>query len=124
MKIITTEEAPLPLGHYSQAVAHNGTLYISGQLPVDPRNPDKPVGSIEEQTKQTLKNIEALLLAADTSKENVLKVTIYISDIALWGRVNTVYAEYFGKNKPARAAVPTRDLPKGYQIEIEAVAAL
>jgi 2-iminobutanoate/2-iminopropanoate deaminase len=122
MKIINTNKAPQPLGHYSQAIEHNGLIFVSGQLPIDPKNPNKPIGSIEEQTTLTLKNIEAILAAANSNKSQILKTTIYISDISLWSRANDAYSEFFGEHKPARAAVPTKDLPKGYQIEIEAIA--
>lgn len=120
--MIYTDKAPKPLGAYSQAVEHNNTLYISGQLPIDPIDTEKMITDVKEQTRQTLANLEAILIAAGSSKEKVLKVTIYITDIAIWGDVNTVYGEFFGGHKPARAAVPVKDLPKGYQIEIEAVA--
>lgn len=124
IKVTETSDAPLPLGHYSQAVVHNDIAYVSGQLPIDPSDPDKAPGSIEEQTLQTLKNLDAVLVASGSSKDRVLKVTIYISDIAYWAKANEVYASFFGNHKPARAAVPTKELPENYLIEIEAIAAL
>ena len=122
MKEIFSDNAPPPGGHYSQAIEHNGLLYISGQLPIDPKSQEKRVDSIGKQTKQVLANLEAILIEANSGKENVLKVTVYISDIALWDRVNSVYAEFFGEHRPARAIVPTRELHFGFQIEVEAVA--
>ncbi|MBI9044497.1 MAG: RidA family protein [Anaerolineaceae bacterium] len=122
MREIKTEFAPLPAGHYAQAIEHQGLVYISGQLPVKPGVKDKVVGSIEEQTEQVLANLEAILLAADSSKEQVIKATVYISDIRLWDRVNKVYADFFEDHRPARAIVPTRELHFGFQIEIEAIA--
>lgn len=124
MEFINTPKAPQPAGHYSQAVVHNGIVHVSGQLPVDPDKLSKEVGSIEEQTMQALRNVEQILLAANSNLKRVLKVTIYISDISLWGRVNEVYSQFFGEHKPARAIVPTKELHYGYQIEIEAIAAV
>jgi 2-iminobutanoate/2-iminopropanoate deaminase len=124
MRIISTSDAPEAAGHYSQAIEHNGTVYVSGQLPIDPLNPKRKLDSIEGQTEQALKNIAAILNAAGSGMDRVLKVTIYISDISLWGRVNSVYARFFGNHLPARAVVPTRELHFGYQVEIEAIAAV
>jgi len=124
MKIINTPNAPAPAGHYAQAIVHNGLVFVSGQLPIDPTTGDKRVGSIEEQTERALRNVEAILKAAGSSLDKVLKVTVYISDISLWGRVNEVYARVFGAHRPARAVVPTRELHFGFQVEIEAIAAV
>ena len=122
MKIIVTDEAPEPAGHYSQGVVHGDLVFVSGQLPIVPGSDAKLVGSIEEQTEQVLRNVSAILEAAGSDLSKVLKVTVYISDISLWSRVNAVYAKFFGEHRPARAVVPTRDLHFGYQIEIDAVA--
>ena len=122
MKTISTPDAPAPAGHYSQAIVHDGIVFVSGQLPIDPLTGEKRIDSIEEQTRQALKNVAAILTAANSNLGNVLKVTVYISDIDLWGRVNKVYAEFFGEHRPARAVVPSRDLHFGFQIEIEAIA--
>ncbi len=124
MKSVQTEKAPLPGGHYSQAIVHNGLVYVSGQLPVDPETGEKQTGSIEEQTRLVLQNLSAILEASGSSLDQVLKVTVYISDISLWGKVNEVYAEIFGEHRPARAIVPTRDLHFGFKIEVDAVAAV
>jgi 2-iminobutanoate/2-iminopropanoate deaminase len=124
MKAILTTEAPAPAGHYSQAVVHDGWIYVSGQLPIDPATSEKRMGSIEEQAEQALKNVAAILRAAGSDLDRVVKTTVYISDIALWNRVNTVYAAFFGQHRPARAVVPTRELHFGFQVEIEAVAAV
>ena len=124
MKKTFTPNAPKPAGHYSQAIAHNGMVYVSGQLPIDPETGEKRISSIEEQTEQALKNVAAILNAANSDLNHVVKTTVYISDIQLWDRVNTVYANFFGDHKPARAVVPTRDLHFGFQIEIEAIAAI
>jgi len=124
MITVSTAEAPAPAGHYSQAIVHENTVYVSGQLPIDPRIGEKHVGSIEEQTEQALRNVAAILKAAGSDISRVIKTTVYVSDISLWARVNAVYAEFFGEHRPARAVVPTRDLHFGFQVEIEAVAVL
>ena len=119
---ISTQNAPKPSGHYSQAIVHNNIVYVSGQLPIDPKTGEKRIGSIEEQTEQALKNLSQILEAADSNINQVIKTTVYISDIGLWDRVNAVYSRFFGERRPARAVVPTRDLHYGFQIEIEAIA--
>lgn len=124
MKIISTPDSPVPAGHYSQGIVYNGLLYVSGMLAVDPKTGEKKLGSIEEQTRQALVNIDGVLRAAGTSRDKVLKCTCYVSDIALWGQVNTVYAEFFGTHKPARAVVPTRELHFGFLVEIDCIAAV
>ena len=124
MKIISTSDSPPPAGHYSQGIVHNGLLYVSGMLAVDPKTGEKRLASIEEQTQQALENVDGVLRAAGTSRDKVLKCTFYISDIALWGQVNAVYAKFFGNHKPARVVVPTRELHFGFLVEIECVAAV
>lgn len=123
MRIISTNECAPPAGHYSQGIVHNGLVYVSGMLAVTPSG-EKRLGSIEEQTLQALENVDAVLRAADSSRDKVIKCTCYVSDIALWGQVNAVYAEFFGDHRPARAVVPTRELHYGFQVEIECVAAI
>lgn len=124
MEKVLTAKAPKPGGHYSQAVIHNGLVYISGQLPFDPVTGGKVVESIEAQTECVLKNLTAILEAAGSRLEGVLKTTVYVSDITLWDRVNQVYSSFFGNHKPARAVVPTKDLHHGFLIEMEAIAAV
>ncbi len=124
MKAITTDSAPRPAGHYAQAIVHNGLVYVSGQLAVDPQTGERRLGSIEEQTEQALENVAAVVRAAGTDLDRVLKTTVYVADIALWDRVNAVYADFFGPHRPARAVVPTRELHYGFLVEIEAIAAL
>ncbi len=119
-----TPNAPSCGGHYSQAVIHNGLMYISGQLPISPFSGEKITGSIEDQTQQILDNISIILKDAGSDSKSVIKCTIYISDISLWGKVNEVYSNFFGKHKPARAVVPVNDLHFGFKIEIEAIAAI
>jgi 2-iminobutanoate/2-iminopropanoate deaminase len=123
IKQVMTTSAPAPGGHYSQAVVHNGLVYVSGQLPINPRTGEKVLGPIEEQARQVLENIGEILKAASSDLSRVLKMTIYVADINLWGAVNEVYAQVMGDARPARAVVPTRELHYGFLIEIEAIAA-
>jgi 2-iminobutanoate/2-iminopropanoate deaminase len=124
MKNISTPNAPKAGGHYSQAVVHNGVVYISGQLAIDPKSGERNLGSIEEQTGQALRNVIAIAEAAGSDLNHILKTTVYISDIELWGKVNEIYAQFFGDHRPARAVVPTKELHFGFLVEIEAVAAV
>ena len=124
MKKISTPNAPTPAGHYSQAVVHNGVVYVAGQLPINPANPKAPVGPIEIQAEQTLTNIRNILEAAGSGLDHVLSMTIFVSDIELWGKVNQVYTRMMGDHKPARAVVPVKELHYGYQVEIQAIAAV
>lgn len=121
---ITTPNAPIPAGHYSQATIHNGVVYVAGQLAIDPATGERKLGSIEEQTERTLRNVEAILLASGSDFAHVLKMTVYVADIELWGAVNATYAKILGPHKPARAIVPTKDLHHGFLVEIDAVAAV
>ena len=124
MKEIFTQNAPKPAGHYSQAIVHGNLIYVSGQLPIDPMTGEKRIGSIEEQTEQALRNVSEIIKAAGSSMDQVIKTTVYISDIQLWERINEVYRDFFGAHRPARAVVPTKDLHYGFQIEVEAIALL
>jgi 2-iminobutanoate/2-iminopropanoate deaminase len=124
IRTIQTENAPRPGGHYSQALVHNGLVFVSGQLSIDPRTGEKKLGSIEEQSRQALANISAILNAAGSDLGRVLKMTVYISDINLWSKVNEVYREVMGEHRPARAVIPTGELHYGFLIEIEAIAAI
>lgn len=123
IELIHTSNAPSPAGHYSQAVVYNGLVYVAGQLSIDPQTGEKKLGSIEEQTEQTLNNVGEILRAAGSDLSRVLKMTVYISDINLWGAVNEVYARIMGAHRPARAVIPTRELHHGFLIEIDAIAA-
>ena len=124
MHSITTPNAPPAGGHYSQAIVHHGIAYVAGQLPIVPGQAEHKPGSIEEQTEQVLRNIAAVLEAAGSSLDHTLQMTIYVTDLALWGRVNAAYAKVLGSHRPARAVVPVGPLHFGYQIEVQAIAAL
>ena len=122
MNFISTDAAPAAGGHYSQAVVHNGFIFVAGQLAFVPGQKEHRPGSIVEQTEQTLRNIKAILEAAGSSLEKVVQMTIYVSDMAMWGDVNATYARIMGTHKPARANVPVKELHYGYGNEIQAVA--
>lgn len=124
MEKIFTSNAPVPGGHYSQAIRHGDYIFISGQLPVDPVTGEKILGEIETQALQVLQNVLGIAEAGGSDINHLLKLTVYIADIALWSRVNTVYADFFGDHKPARAIVPVPALHHGFLIEIEAIAAV
>ena len=121
-RIIKTQNAPAAIGPYSQAVEINGTLYISGQIAIDPGTGRLVEGDITAQTKQVFKNIEAILQAAGYNFTEVVKSTCFLSDIANFKAMNEVYGQYYFKNPPARAAFAVKDLPMGALIEIETVA--
>ena len=123
MKAIQPSDQPQPKGHYSPGIEHNGLVYVSGQLPMrlDTREPF--AGEIGEQTELALRNVEAVLKAAGSDLQHVLQMTIYVSDIELWGKVNEVYARIMGDHRPARAIVPVKDLHFDTKIEIQAIAA-
>ncbi len=116
--------APDPGGHYSQAIVYDGLAFLAGQLPVNAGNPDGQPDGIEAQTLQVLKNIDAVLKACGSGRERVLKATVYVVDIRLWGQVNAVYADFFGAHKPARTVVPVPALRYGCLIEIDVIAAI
>ena len=124
MRIVETPHAPRPAGHYSQAVIHGGTVYVAGQLPIDPADREAPPGDAATQARQALENVRGILEAAGSGLDRVLQMTVYVSDITHWGEVNRVYAEMMGEHRPARAVVPVRDLHYGYLVEIQAIAAL
>ncbi len=124
LQFIETSAAPLPAGHYSQAVVHQGLVYVSGILPITPDGTKLTDANIELQTLQVLQNLEAILEAAGASKETVLKTTVYVSDMEDWPKINPIYAAFFETHRPARAIVPVGILHYGLNIELEAVAAV
>lgn len=124
MQIIHTSAAPAPIGPYSQAVLHNGLLYLSGQIAIDPASGDLVQHSLEAETQQVMKNIAALLEAAGTSFNKVIKTTIFLSDMALFAAVNTIYGSYFSGHYPARETVAVKGLPKGVNVEISMLVAV
>ena len=121
-RIIQTELAPAAIGPYSQAIRIGDFLYTSGQIALDPKSGKFLSGEIKEETEQTLRNISAILQADGLELENVIKTTVYLSDLNDFVQMNQIYEKYFSKNKPARACVQVAALPKGAKIEIEAIA--
>lgn len=124
MQFIDTDTAPRAGGHYSQAVVHGGLIYVAGQLPIVPgQQPGNP-GSVAEQVEQTLRNVEAIVVAAGGALNTILQMTVYITDVKYWGEVNSAFARVLGAHKPARAIVPVPELHFGYAVEIQAVASV
>ncbi|HYF30487.1 MAG TPA: RidA family protein [Chitinophagaceae bacterium] len=122
MDFILTPNASPPGGHYSQATVFENLVFTAGQLAITSAGERLSDGTIEEQTLQALKNVQAILKAAGSDIDHVLKTTVFVADISLWGKVNQVYSEFFGSHKPARSIVPTKELNHGFLIEIEAIA--
>ncbi len=121
-KIINTDQAPAPIGPYSQAVAVNGFLFLSGQVPINPTTGELEQSSIKEETGQVMRNINAVLLEAGYDFSHIVKVTIFLSDMSLFAEVNEVYGSFFKSNFPARETVAVKGLPKGVNVEISATA--
>jgi len=122
-RVIFTADAPAPIGPYSQAIENNGMLYISGQVPVNPVTGKVVEGGVEEQTKQVMENILAIVKAAGYGNDltKIVKCTIYLSDMSLFVPMNQVYGQYFASEPPARAAFAVKGLPLGALVEIEAI---
>lgn len=123
MNAISTTNAPAAIGPYSQAIEANGTVYVSGQLPINPATGEFAEGDIKDKARQSLNNIKSILAEAGLSMQNVAKVTVLLSDISDFAAVNEVYSEFFQAPYPARSAFAVAALPKGAPIEIEAIAA-
>ena len=121
MKIVSTQNAPDAIGPYSQALVHAGIVYTSGQIPLDPQTGKIAGSTIERQAEQVLRNLSAVLVAAGSSLDLVVKTTCFLSDMALFPAFNSVYEQYITK-KPARSCVAVKNLPKNVLIEIEAIA--
>ncbi|MDP5062068.1 MAG: RidA family protein [Maribacter sp.] len=122
-KIINTENAPAPIGPYNQAILSNGTLYISGQIPLNPKNGELVSGDIKLETKQSMENLKAILIEAEMTFEHVVKSSIFLSDMNQFTEVNEVYASYFNaETAPARETVEVANLPKFVNVEISMIA--
>ena len=124
MKPFHTEKAPAAIGPYSQAIDSGaGLIFVSGQLPIDPATGAFPEGGVAEQTRQSLLNARAILQAAGLDLNNVVKTTVFLANMADFGAMNEVYAQFFAAPFPSRSAVAVKDLPKGARVEIECIAA-
>lgn len=120
--VISTPDAPAAIGPYSQAIRTNGFVYTSGQVPLDPATGELVGGSFEDQVHRVFHNLQAVLTAAGTGFNRVLKATVYVTDLKNFGTLNSIYASYFGDHKPARTTVEVPALPKGATVEIDLVA--
>lgn len=123
-KIIVTDNAPAPIGPYSQAVQAGNLLFISGQIPINPATGNVEATDIQGEATQAMENLKAILTEAGASFSNVVKTNIYLSDMNLFAAVNEVYGKYFEKDFPARETVAVKGLPKGVNVEISMIAAL
>ncbi|MDK6029526.1 RidA family protein [Ignisphaera sp. 4213-co] len=121
-EIVFTEKAPKPIGPYSQAVKVGQWLFVSGQIALDPATGDLIVGGIEEQTTRVFENIKAILEAAGYTLDDIVKVTVYLTDLSDFPKFNEVYSRYFKSNPPARTTVQVSALPRGAKIEVDVIA--
>ncbi|MCB0408320.1 MAG: RidA family protein [Bdellovibrionales bacterium] len=121
-KIHVTDCAPAPVGPYSQAVEVAGFVYCSGQIPLDAKTGEVFTGDIKEQTRRVMENVKAVLLCADLVFDDVIKTTIFLTDMKDFSQVNEIYAQYFKMSPPARSCVEVSALPKGVDVEIEVIA--
>ena len=121
---VSTGSAPALIGPYSQAVKANGFLYLSGQTPLDPSSGQLVQGSVEVQTERVMENLKAVLAEAGLAPSDVVKTSIYLTDMADFSRVNGVYGRYFGESRPARSTFQVAGLPMGASVEIDAIAVL
>jgi 2-iminobutanoate/2-iminopropanoate deaminase len=122
INIVNTYDAPLPAGHYSQAIVAGNMIFVSGQIPVAPLTGDKIIGTISEQTRQTLQNVLNIVKAAGGDINTIVKTTIYITDINNWEEINRAYADFFSSSQPARSIIQVANLYHGAKVEIEAIA--
>ena len=122
-KIHKSDNAPKPLGPYSQAVEANGFVFLAGQIPIDPKTDQVITGDIEKQTTQVMENIKAVLTSAGLNFTNVLKTTIFLTDLGDFNKVNAIYGKYISEMPPARTTIQVAALPKAVNVEIEMIAA-
>ncbi len=123
-EIIRTEKAPAPIGPYSQAVSANGILFVSGQIAINPETQELNMPDLATETRQVMANLNAVLEAANTSFAQVIKTSIFLSDMSLFPEVNQIYSEYFTDNYPARETVAVKGLPKNVNVEISMIVQL
>lgn len=121
--IIQTKEIR-PNGHYAQALIHNGVIYVSGQFSVDADTGERKFGTVQEETRRALENIELILKASGSDRQKILKTTAYVCSMEDWSDVNEAYVNFFGEHHPARTIVNAKELHFGFKVEIEAIAAL
>jgi len=122
LETVSTDAAPAAIGPYSQAVVVDGWVYLSGQIPLDPSSGEQETGPIAAQTHRVFRNLRAVLEAAGADLSSVVKTTVFLSDMGKFAEMNEVYASYFGDHRPARSTVEAAGLPKGVDVEIDAIA--
>ena len=121
---VRTDRAPAARGHYAQAIEHDGIVYVSGQLPIDAADPERRIAGFEAQARQVIANVLAIVEAAGSSPDRLLKVTVYVAGIEHWPSFNAIYAQMIGSHRPARTVVPVAELHYGYLVEMDAIAAV
>lgn len=121
---VSTDGAPKAIGPYEQAWVVDGMVYTSGQIALEPKTGEMVAGGVAEQTRRVLENLKAVLAAAGSSLDRVVRTTVYLTDLSQFASMNTVYAEYFGSSKPARSTVGVAALPRGALVEIDAIATI
>lgn len=124
MQTVSTDRAPSARGHYSQAIVHGGLVYVAGQLPIAPADPDRHLPDFESQAEQVLSNVLAILEASGSGADHILKATVYITDVAHWPAFNAIYARRLGAHRPARTVVPVAQLHYGFLVEMDVIAAV
>lgn len=124
LRAIQTEKAPAAIGPYSQAICANGFIFVSGQIPLDPKTGEIAAGGFAEQARQSLENLKQILLAAGSGLEKVAAVDVFITDMAQFAAFNQVYEGYFSAHRPARAVVEVKGLPKGVMVEVKCIATM
>ena len=123
-RVVSTDRAPAAIGPYSQAIVHGGIVYCSGQVALDPASGQLLDGSVTAQTERALLNLQAVLVAAGSSFDKVMKTTVYLVAMADFAEMNKTYERFFSGNKPARATVAVKELPRGAKVEIDCIAAV
>ena len=124
MKYISIKDALKPSGHYSQAIIHNDLIYVSNQLSINPYTGEKQYGTVEDETRNILMNIERILKEADSDKNHVIKTTVYLTDISQWDNMNRVYSDFFGRHTPARTVISVCKLHFKFKVGIEVIASI
>lgn len=122
IRTVHTEDAPAAIGPYSQATVCEGWVYVSGQIPFDPKTMEQVPGGIQEQTERSLTNLRNILETAGAGMDTVVKTTVFLADMGDFAAMNEIYAKHFGDHRPARAAVEAAGLPRGVDVEIECIA--
>ena len=124
LAVTATDQAPAAIGPYAQAIVHNGLVYTSGQIPLDPASGEVVPGGIEEQTERVMTSLAAVLAASGSSLDQVIKTTCFVTDLGTFAAFNAIYGRHFGDHRPARSTVQVAGLPRGVLVEVECIAAV